>query len=295
MQDRNYFTLIVAHGSGARVSKYRVPRYLPRFILTSLLLLIASAVALIFYFGNTVDQLKDKRQVQAESTRLKKENESLRASTMQVGEKLAALEITSKKLQLMSGMDRDDSGFGGVGGVAARDLTRSSAAELLGKINGLDRRATEVESQFQELKNLYSRQNDVLAYTPSLMPVRGYLSGGYGYRADPFTRSRDFHSGVDISAPYGNKVVVPADGVVIFAGYRHDYGNIVVINHKFGFTTRYGHLSRMTVVRGQRVQREEVLGYVGSTGRSTGPHLHYEVRFNDRPVNPHKFLTGRRG
>src|SRR5688500_2916307 len=139
MQDKNYFTLIVARGSGAKVSKYRVPSYLPRFILTSLLLLIASAVALIFYFGNTVDQLKDMRQTQAESTRLKKENESIRASTMQVSEKLAALEITSKKLQLMSGMDRDDSGFGGLGGVAARDLTRSSAEELLGKINGLDR------------------------------------------------------------------------------------------------------------------------------------------------------------
>lgn len=294
MQDNNHFTVIVAHQRGARISKFRVPRHLSKFILATLLILIASSVALLFHFGNTAAQRRELRRLQAEYSELKKENESIRLSATQISEKVASLEVISKKLRLMSGMDRDEGGFGGVGGFGAKGLGRTSAAELVGRINRLDRKAIELESQFEELKAYYDLRNLVLAATPSLAPVRGYPSAGFGYRFDPFTGVRDFHSGLDISAPYGNKVVAAADGVVVFAGYRPDYGNLVVIDHKFGFSTRYGHLAYARVVPGQRIERGATVGFVGSSGRSTGPHLHYEVRVNEQALNPYKFLSAAR-
>ncbi len=125
---------------------------------------------------------------------------------------------------------------------------------------------------------------------PSLWPVIGPITGAFGERIDPFNGEGAFHAGVDISCHYGQQVVAPADGVVTFAAPYNGYGRMVEIDHGNGVTTRYGHLSGFTVTSGESVQKGEVIGYVGLTGRSTGPHLHYEVRIHDTPVNPHKFL-----
>jgi murein DD-endopeptidase MepM/ murein hydrolase activator NlpD len=113
-----------------------------------------------------------------------------------------------------------------------------------------------------------------------------------GRRKNPFNPSlKEFHPGVDISAPYGSRVVAPADGTVIFAGRRAAYGNMVAIDHRFGITTRYGHLYKVNVKVGQRVCRYDVIGYVGNSGRSTGPHLHFEIWVHNRLVDPLKFLS----
>ncbi|HET7442609.1 MAG TPA: M23 family metallopeptidase [Terriglobales bacterium] len=125
---------------------------------------------------------------------------------------------------------------------------------------------------------------------PNLWPVEGQITGSFGERIDPFNGEGAFHSGVDISAGYGQSVVAPADGTVVFADFMGGYGRAIVIDHGHGITTRYGHLANFAVISGQRVQRGDTLGYVGLSGRSTGPHLHYEVRINDTPVNPHKYL-----
>lgn len=125
---------------------------------------------------------------------------------------------------------------------------------------------------------------------PSLWPVEGPISGSFGERIDPFNGEGAFHSGIDISAPFGTAVVAPADGTVLFADFMGGYGRAVVVDHGHGVTTRYGHLSSFVVVPGQHVRRGDTIAYVGLTGRSTGPHLHYEVRINDTPVNPHKYL-----
>jgi murein DD-endopeptidase MepM/ murein hydrolase activator NlpD len=125
---------------------------------------------------------------------------------------------------------------------------------------------------------------------PNLWPVEGQVTGSFGERIDPFNGEGAFHSGVDISAGYGQPVIAPADGVVVFADLMGGYGRAIVLDHGHGITTRYGHLANFAVISGQRVQRGDTLGYVGLSGRSTGPHLHYEVRINDTPVNPHKYL-----
>jgi len=126
--------------------------------------------------------------------------------------------------------------------------------------------------------------------TPSLWPVVGHLTAGFGERLDPFSGEGAFHTGVDISSQYGTAVHATADGVVIGAEAHVGYGNLVILDHGFGVTTFYGHLSGFNVTPGQRVTRGDVIGYVGVSGRSTGPHVHYEVRINGAPVNPMRYL-----
>jgi len=125
---------------------------------------------------------------------------------------------------------------------------------------------------------------------PNLWPVEGAVTGSFGERIDPFNGEGAFHSGVDISANYGQAVVAPADGIVIFADFMGGYGRAIALDHGHAITTRYGHLASFAVALGQYVHRGDTIGYVGLSGRSTGPHLHYEVRINDTPVNPHKYL-----
>jgi murein DD-endopeptidase MepM/ murein hydrolase activator NlpD len=131
----------------------------------------------------------------------------------------------------------------------------------------------------------------VSASMPSIWPVAGSLRGGVGFRRNPFGgASYEYHKGQDISAPFGTPVIATADGVVVTAGWQRGYGRVVYVDHGNGITTRYGHLSRIDVAVGQVLKRGEQLGLVGSSGRSTGAHLHYEVRINGEPANPVDYL-----
>jgi murein DD-endopeptidase MepM/ murein hydrolase activator NlpD len=129
-----------------------------------------------------------------------------------------------------------------------------------------------------------------LAAAPTLWPVQGRITGSFGERIDPFSGEGAFHRGVDISSEIGTRIVAPADGVVRFSDLMNGYGRTVLIDHGNGISTLYGHMSGFAVSPGQLVHRGDTVGYVGSSGRSTGPHLHYEVRIFNTPVNPHKYL-----
>jgi murein DD-endopeptidase MepM/ murein hydrolase activator NlpD len=125
-----------------------------------------------------------------------------------------------------------------------------------------------------------------------MWPVRGQITGGFGQRLDPLNGEEAVHCGIDISAPSGTEVQVTADGVVLLAEREAGYGNEVLVDHGDGITTKYGHLRRIDVVAGQEVKKGQIIGAVGMTGKSTGPHLHYEVRVHQTPVNPAKYLRG---
>jgi len=125
---------------------------------------------------------------------------------------------------------------------------------------------------------------------PTLWPVTGPITGPFGSRMDPFNGEGAFHAGVDISCHYGQAILAPADGTVSYADFYNGYGRLIEIDHGNGIQTRYGHLSGFAVTDGESVRKGQVIGYVGMSGRSTGAHLHYEVRINDTPVNPHKYL-----
>ena len=155
--------------------------------------------------------------------------------------------------------------------------TALSGAATTGISLGLTKNATPAD---------WMRANAV----PNLWPVEGPITGSFGERTDPFNGEGAFHSGVDISATLGQPIIAPADGVVTFADFQGGYGKAIVLDHGHEITTRYGHLASFAVAVGQHVHRGDTIGYVGLSGRSTGPHLHYEVRIGDTPVNPHKYL-----
>ena len=127
--------------------------------------------------------------------------------------------------------------------------------------------------------------------TPSIWPTSGRITSSYGYRLSPFGYGKEFHSGIDIGAPRGTPIYATADGKVEFAGYQGGYGYVVHISHGYGYTTVYAHMSKTAARAGQSVKRGDVIGYVGSSGRSTGPHLHYEVRVNGSTVNPWPYMN----
>ena len=154
----------------------------------------------------------------------------------------------------------------------------------------VEQATTVQESSFSTLlKSLESKRN-LLAATPSLRPVVGWVSSNFGYRVSPFTGRREFHKGLDIATRKGTPIIAPADGVVTFAGKKWLIGNMVSLDHGYGMLTRYGHCFKILKKKGDRVKRGEVIALVGNTGRSTGPHLHYEVRLNGVPVNPIKYI-----
>ncbi|WP_050742496.1 M23 family metallopeptidase [Deferribacter desulfuricans] len=154
--------------------------------------------------------------------------------------------------------------------------------------------STEIEKKqnsLSELINFLEEQRLMTLSTPSIWPVRGWISSKFGYRISPFTGRRVFHEGIDIAARYGAPVRATAKGIVIYAGYKPGYGKLVTIDHGFGYVTRYAHNSKVLVKVGQRVEKGDIIAKVGSSGHSTGPHVHYEVLVNGVPVNPLEFIN----
>jgi murein DD-endopeptidase MepM/ murein hydrolase activator NlpD len=152
----------------------------------------------------------------------------------------------------------------------------------------------ETEGSLKDLERKVQLQREKEMATPSIRPTLGSITSGFGYRRSPFGWAREFHSGVDIGAPRGTAVYATGNGVIRMATYNSGYGNVIFIDHGFGFSTVYAHLSRMEAKVGQKVTKGQLIGTVGSTGRSTAPHLHYEVRVNGTAVNPYNYLTGGR-
>ena len=148
-----------------------------------------------------------------------------------------------------------------------------------------------LETRLSSVRRVVERREELAAATPSIWPAHGWLTGTFGGRSDPFTGEPGFHQGIDISTEKGDPVYATADGTVEAAAYTGDYGNLIQIRHGFGLTTRYGHLSGFAVKPGQTVSRGDVIGYIGSTGRSTGAHLHYEILANGKLINPLQLLT----
>jgi len=148
-----------------------------------------------------------------------------------------------------------------------------------------------LETRLRFVRRDVERTEALANATPSIWPTHGWLTGTFGGRSDPFTGEPGYHTGIDISTDKGSPVYATGEGTVESAAYTGDYGNFIVVKHAFGLTTRYGHLSAFAVKPGQHVKRGELLGYVGSTGRSTGAHLHYEILANGQLMNPLQLLT----
>jgi murein DD-endopeptidase MepM/ murein hydrolase activator NlpD len=287
---RGDLTVIVARFSDTPARRYLLSRRLALVSLVALIIIFSSFVLSSLHYYHMWKKTAQHDRLVAQVNELQRENETFRLSASQLNAKISALEVTSKKLTILSGLEKD--GFGGVGGPtdSSNPVMRLSSKDLLRHFTTLERKTVTVRTELSRLQEYYTTRAALLAATPAIMPVRGYPSGSFGYRDDPFTGARDFHPGIDISAPHGKEVVASADGLTVFAGRRFAYGKLVVLEHKFGISTRYGHLDRIVVRSGQKVKKGDTIGYVGSTGRTTGPHLHYEVRLNEQPLNPARFF-----
>jgi murein DD-endopeptidase MepM/ murein hydrolase activator NlpD len=218
---------------------------------------------------------------------LERQYQELQQSANETGQRLSSLQSLATEVAMTYGFIRlRNSPFAAVDPLAASDTYHHSLEEF-----------TFLESNSPRL-SLAAGQANVLsvpglgqvAFTPTLWPVIGRITGSFGERLDPFSGEGAFHTGVDISSQYGDGVRAGGDGVVTHAAVHAGYGRLVVVDHGFGVTTWYAHLSSFTVTAGMRIKRGDLLGYVGVSGRTTGPHVHYEVRINGAPVNPMRYL-----
>ena len=166
---------------------------------------------------------------------------------------------------------------------------------VVGDLTALAQEINVREQSMRELKSYLDEKTAVLAATPTILPSKGMVTAGFGYRRSPFTGKREFHEGMDIAAPVGTPIVATADGIVTFAGPAATYGNVVFIDHGHGFATAYAHNSSHRVRARQRVRRGEIIAYVGNTGRTTGPHVHYEVHVNGVASDPVRYAVDTSG
>jgi murein DD-endopeptidase MepM/ murein hydrolase activator NlpD len=220
-------------------------------------------------------------------------------------EKLIALNNFEKKIRIIANIEKtnDSENIFGVGGSIPEDLEadiplkekhNSLMRDMHAQIEQLSRASVNQHAEFESLLKSLEDQQNLLASTPAIRPisrdVKSWVTSSFGYRLSPFTQRREFHKGYDISSRKGTPILATADGVVTFAGKKGLLGNTVVIDHGHGMITRYGHCDEFLKKRGDKVKRWEPIALMGNTGRSTGPHVHYEVHLNGIPVNPEKYI-----
>ncbi|HEV8133790.1 MAG TPA: M23 family metallopeptidase [Pyrinomonadaceae bacterium] len=275
-EDR-FYAFIIAHTSRsrARVQRIRVER---RVVSISCVIAAVVIAGLVYGLYGLTQQAAHLR-TQWENQRLRAENERQKQELEKLNNRVEKVEDTSRKLAEKSGVITEEPASPGSGGPEL-PLDEMGLATLGSKMGRLEENMRAYEGILRQR-----------GYTPTIWPVDGTLEGGFGGRRNPFGGpGYEFHTGQDIEAPMGTPVIAGARGQVSFVGWQNGYGQLVVIDHGGGLSTRYGHLSHIDVDLGQSVSRGQLIGKVGSTGRSTGPHLHYEVRINDQAVNPLQYL-----
>ena len=231
--------------------------------------------------------------LKAENLKQKAELEQYQNQFTALQNNIGKFEEYVGKINLMAGIKSPDklSSPGAVGDPRGEQVIPGLPGQLsLGNLQNMKQKTEDIQKNFDTLVKWAENQTSLLASTPSIWPTNGWPSSGVGYRPDPFTGKQTWHSGLDIAAAYGNPVVAPADGYVVQTTADKYFGNSIQINHGGGITTLYGHLSKIEVKPGQKIKRGDEIGKVGSTGRSLGTHLHYEIRVNDKIVNPLSYI-----
>lgn len=273
-------TIIFVPHSRARFRKMRISSRNLVVAGGALCLLTAVSVFTTWsFFTNTIDR-SELTRVREENEQLRLTNRSFEGSIHSLENQLNDFEERTRQLAIVAGLENlQAASQAGIGGASYGESleTLASRTEALDADLGLVANRLEENGRWQSAM-------------PTVAPVRGILTSGFGYRRDPVTGRRANHMGIDISTAPGREVEAPAPGLVVQAGRVGGLGNAVYVSHGYGVTTRYGHLSKISVRPGQRLAEGDTIGLVGSTGKSTGNHLHYEVRVNGQPKNPIYYL-----
>jgi murein DD-endopeptidase MepM/ murein hydrolase activator NlpD len=286
---RRFYTIFILPHAHARFRKLHLSR---NFVAVS-----CGVLALGLLGGGLAPHLLFRVQAQSVVlSDLEAENRSLRdhksrveTTLEQMAQRLDQMESEATRLAQEVGLKELPAERPAAGG-ALVPYAQSDPRVVDEEIQALGNRLQALDLSFDTIGEAWQERAKVLAHTPSLLPVIGFFSDGFGWRKDPLTGQKAFHEGVDIVAQTGTSVRAPADGIVVAAGRNSSYGKAIDLSHGYGMGTRFGHLSAVMVRPGQRVRRGDVIGRVGSTGRSTGPHLHYEVFKEGRQVNPRRYL-----
>ena len=304
---KNDLTLMLFPSDTGAPKKIRIPKKLVKTILAVSVVILVSVVGSSVYFVKKYIQLTNE---QVEFAELKRESKIHRIQVDKLGQQvkefsteMSRLERFSNKLRVITDLGdspapaEKDWGVGGPYGLSTQSFATSLEREaismverLTGNLEELDQQAKTQAVSLQQLDEFFKNQKSFLSSTPSVWPTRGWVTSGFGLRKSPFTGRKEKHKGWDIGARLGSTIRATADGVVRVSGRESGYGKMLEIDHGYGITTRYGHNSKNLVKVGDRVKRGDKIALVGSTGRSTGPHLHYEVRLSGVSVNPRNYI-----
>ncbi|GAB6097838.1 M23 family metallopeptidase [Desulfatiferula olefinivorans] len=301
-------TFFILSNSGAPIKQATLSRknlvFLGFFAALSVGLLGYSAVdyMVLKFTGKNPQALQQKIQdfqseIESQRTQIQKYAGEINA----LKSKLIELNDFEKKIRIIANIEKKDiqNSLFGIGGSIPEDLDtgilttekhNSLLRDMNEQVDELDQALEVQEEGFADLYQFIEEQKNILASTPAIRPTTGWVSSQFGYRTSPFTGRRTFHKGLDIANRKNTPIVSPADGLITFAGPKGNMGTMVVIDHGHGIVTRYGHLAKTLKKVGDAVKRGDTIGLMGNSGRSTGPHLHYEVRLNGIPVNPVKYI-----
>jgi len=278
---------------------------LPKVVLYALIVCLLGGGA---YFGWVLQNYLHLRSKMPRLAQLEKADEFQKKQVLHLAERInnmtkrvGELEAVDHRLRAMVNMEtsEDNGPSNGVGGPdpALRDPRQAAAKSFRTLVRKMHRSLDNLNGEIAygkrekaELEKFLDEQKTLLASTPSIWPTKGWMSSGFGYRTSPFTGQREFHKGIDIAARLKAPIIAPANGIVKFVGWDHGYGKSILISHGHGIETRYGHLQKALVKKGQYVERGDTIALVGNTGRSTGPHLHYEVHVKGMAVNPLRYI-----
>ena len=298
-----YITILLLPNDSTNVKQFRIPR----FFLYMFLFFIPFVAAYIFW---VIGDYKDVKAKVPEIASLQKQNEQQKVQLTYLGQrierinqKMSELNEFDRKLKIMTNLDESagQGPFIGVGGSEPMMLSSNSyvnepVKEMVRSMHqSLDVLNEDIITGNQVKHKLFQYLEDqkvLLSSTPSIWPTKGWLSSRFGYRISPFTQRKEMHKGLDISTRLNTPIVAPADGIIIKTGWNGSFGRMISIRHGNGYITKYAHLNKILVKKGQAVKRGDKLGLVGQTGRSTGPHLHYEVHLKGVPVNPLRYIVG---
>lgn len=290
---RRYCMFVVAPDAHGRMRKIHLPLFVVHLLLAVALVGSITIFAAFTSYSRVLWKATRYNSLRKEKDTLKQQYHQLQAMVIDTNQKLSSLQSLATEVAMTYGVLRfRQTPFRTIEDVdvTAEPASAQSFDASLEQFNFLRFYAPAIALRAQGVPLLPGQSLDDLLATPSLWPVHGRLTGSFGERLDPFNGEGTFHSGVDISSAYGERVEAAAAGIVVGAEHRPGYGRVVILDHGFGISTWYAHLSGFRVYAGMRVRRGDVIGYVGSSGKATGPHLHYEVRVHDTPVNPWNYL-----
>ena len=303
IKKKEYFTFMFLPGPNERVRTLSISKSVIKSVILSLLAIVGFSLYLIYEYNDVKDKVWELQSMREELMQQKAQVQNFALNMLDYKRQMFLLRDLDTKLRRAVSLGPRDKahqvlGIGGPDELGLQNLTSMGEKkqeevlkEMHQELTQLKGAASRQETSLQMLIEYFEDKRSLYASTPSVWPVRGWVTSPFGNRISPFSGILTFHEGLDIAAQTGTPIVAPADGVVIKAGFGTGYGNMVEISHGYGIKTIYGHNSRLNVKPGQRVKRGDVIAYLGDSGSSTGPHLHYEVRVNGLPVNPVRYLN----